>query len=297
MVESTDSHPHPGGRVRRVLITGAGGQLGQELLEVFRVKGYEVYGLQRSELDITDADQCQDVMNRLKPELVVHAAAYTKVDQAESEPDLALRVNAYGTRNVAVAAENVGAKLVYISTDYVFNGSGQVPYDEFKPADPVNVYGRSKWEGEELVRQLHSRFFIVRTSWVYGAYGSNFVRTMLELGRKHNRLTVVHDQIGSPTYTRDLAMAIEELGRTACYGTYHISGGGSCSWCEFASAVFELAGMETLAVPVNSEEFPRPAARPAYSVLDHQALRLNGFSPIRHWREALSEFLSKELET
>ncbi|WP_316245794.1 dTDP-4-dehydrorhamnose reductase [Paenibacillus tuaregi] len=281
----------------KVLITGAGGQLGLELQRVFREKGYEVYGMDRDSLDITDAEQCHIMLNRVRPDVVIHAAAYTQVDQAESDPDTAYRVNAYGTRNIAAAAEAAGAKLVYISTDYVFNGKGTMPYSEFHPTDPVNVYGCSKWEGEELVRQLHTRFFVVRTSWVYGAGGSNFVRTMLKVGKRDGRVSVVADQIGCPTYTRDLASVIEQLSSTQRYGTYHVSGAGSCSWYEFACAIFEDAGMRVDVVPVTTGEYPRPAPRPAYSVLDHQALRLNGFHPIRHWREALQDFLRSSHET
>ncbi|MNX27606.1 dTDP-4-dehydrorhamnose reductase [compost metagenome] len=278
-----------------VLITGAQGQLGRELQEVFRDQGYEVHGLGQRELDITDTKQCYLVLQRLKPDVVIHAAAYTNVDRAESEQDVAYQVNTYGTRNIAAAAESIQAKLIYISTDYVFNGgAGQEPFDEFHPTKPVNVYGQSKLQGEEFVRQLHSQFFIVRTSWVYGHHGSNFVRTMLELASKQDRISVVNDQIGCPTYTRDLALKIEELGSSSKYGTYHVSGAGSCSWYDFAHSIFELAGLNTTVIPVSTKEFTRPAPRPAYSVLMQKALRLNGFSPLRDWKEALADFMKIE---
>lgn len=279
----------------RVLITGAQGQVGHELQHVFLGKGYEVQSMGQSELDVTDTDQCFQVFRHLNPDLVIHAAAYTNVDRAESEQDKAYQVNAYGTRNVAAAAEGIDAKLIYISTDYVFGGeAGQEPLDEFHPTKPVNIYGRSKLQGEKFVRELHSRFFIVRTSWVYGHHGSNFVRTMLELAAKQERIPVVHDQMGCPTYARDLAKTLEELGSSSKYGTYHAAGTGSCSWYDFACSIFELAGMKKEVIPVSTEQFPRPAPRPAYSVLMQQALRLNGFSPMRDWKEALADFMKKE---
>ncbi|RUT30603.1 dTDP-4-dehydrorhamnose reductase [Paenibacillus zeisoli] len=279
----------------RILITGAQGQVGRELQHVFAGKGYEVHGLGQSELDITDTEQCFQVFWRLKPDVVIHAAAYTNVDRAESEPDLAYQVNTYGTRNIAAAAECIQSKLIYISTDYVFDGgTGQEPFDEFHPTKPINVYGYSKLEGEKFVRQLHSRFFIVRTSWVYGHHGGNFVRTMLELASKQENISVVNDQIGCPTYTRDLAHKLEELASSSKYGTYHVSGAGSCSWYDFACSIFELAGLKMTVMPVSTSEFPRPARRPAYSVLKPQALRLNGFSPMRDWKEALADFMQQE---
>jgi dTDP-4-dehydrorhamnose reductase len=227
------------------------------------------------------------------PDAVVHCAAYTKVDQAESEPDEAYRVNAYGTRNAALAAEEVGAKFVYVSTDYVFDGRADKPYREYDRTDPQTVYGRSKLAGEQLVQSLSSRYFIVRTSWVYGKYGANFVKTMLKLAEDRDRLKVVHDQVGSPTYTLDLARFLLELVRTDYFGIYHASNSGICSWYEFAKAIFEERGLNVQVEPCTTEEFPRPAPRPAWSVLDQGAIRAHGFKPIRPWREALRSFLQQ----
>ncbi|MFB4322081.1 dTDP-4-dehydrorhamnose reductase, partial [Priestia sp. BR_2] len=196
---------------QKVLITGANGQLGKELVELFTEKGFEVYGFGRDEMDITNQAQVQEVISTLKPNIVLHSAAHTQVDLAESEPEQAFSINAYGTRNVAVAAEAVGAKLVYVSTDYVFDGTNDEPYNEFSPTSPLGVYGKSKLAGEQFVRDLHSKFFIVRTSWVYGKHGANFVKTMLKLGKERKELSVVDDQRGCPTYTLDLANAILEL--------------------------------------------------------------------------------------
>jgi dTDP-4-dehydrorhamnose reductase len=276
---------------QKVLITGANGQLGKELVELFTEKGFEVYGFGRDKMDITNQAQVQEVISTLKPDIVLHSAAHTQVDLAESEPEQAFSINAYGTRNVAVAAEAVGAKLVYVSTDYVFDGTTDKPYNEFSPTSPLGVYGKSKLAGEQFVRDLHSKFFIVRTSWVYGKYGANFVKTMLKLGEERKELSVVADQIGCPTYTLDLANAILELVDSEKYGIYHISNSGSCSWYELAKEIFKEAKMEIKVIPCTTADFPRPAARPAYSVLEHMSIELNQFSSIRSWRKGLSAFI------
>jgi dTDP-4-dehydrorhamnose reductase len=275
----------------KVVVTGAKGQLGTDLVDLLSDRGYEGYGYGREELDITNFEHVYQVISKVKPDVVIHAAAYTKVDLAESEPDQAFAINAYGTRNVAVASEVVGAKLVYISTDYVFDGTANVPYNEFAPTNPLSVYGKSKLTGEQFVRDLHSKFFIVRTSWVYGKHGNNFVKTMLKLAQERDELMVVHDQVGCPTYTVDLANCILELIQTEKCGIYHVSNSGHCSWYEFAKAIFEEAGIEVKVNPCATKDFPRPAPRPAYSVFDHMALRLNGFNEMRNWREALKEFI------
>jgi dTDP-4-dehydrorhamnose reductase len=276
---------------QKVLITGANGQLGKELVELFTEKGFEVYGFGRDKMDITNQVQVQEIIGAVKPDIVIHSAAHTKVDLAESEPDQAFLINADGTRNVAVAAEAVGAKLVYVSTDYVFDGTTNKPYNEFSPTSPLGVYGKSKLAGEQFVRDLHSKFFIVRTSWVYGKHGANFVKTMLKLGKERKELSVVADQRGCPTYTLDLANAILELVDTQKYGVYHVSNSGSCSWYEFAKEIFEISEMKVQVNPCTTADFPRPAARPANSVFEHMSIKLNNFSSIRHWREALSIFL------
>ncbi|REJ11698.1 MAG: dTDP-4-dehydrorhamnose reductase [Bacillaceae bacterium] len=275
----------------KVVVTGAKGQLGTDLVDLLSDRGYEVYGYGREELDITNFDQVHQVISKVKPDVVIHAAAYTKVDLAESEPDQAFAINSYGTRNVVVVSEKVGAKLVYVSTDYVFDGTANLPYHEFAPTNPLSVYGKSKLAGEQFVRDLHSKFFIVRTSWVYGKHGNNFVKTMLKLSQERDELMVVHDQIGCPTYTVDLANCILELIQTEKYGVYHVSNSGHCSWYEFAKAIFEEAGIEVKVNPCTTKDFPRPAPRPTYSVFEHMALKLNGFSEMRYWREALKEFI------
>jgi dTDP-4-dehydrorhamnose reductase len=277
-----------------VLVTGANGQLGQELVRL-ELDHVTIVGMGRDELDITNADQCKSVISRLKPDVVIHAAAYTAVDRAESDSDVAWLVNVEGTRNIAVATDAIGAKFCCVSTDYVFDGTGFAPYNENDPTGPRTVYGNTKLEGELAAIASCSRLFIVRTSWVYGRYGNNFVRTMLQLAQQRLELTVVHDQIGAPTYTYDLAMFLIELVNTYKYGVYHASNSGKCTWFEFAKAIFEEAGVQDLTVvPCTTEQFPRPAQRPSYSVLGHAAMVLAGFKPLREWREALRDFLKAQ---
>lgn len=276
---------------KKIIVTGANGQLGSDIVIKLNQEGYDVYGLGREELNITKLGQVQHVLDEVRPDIVVHSAAYTKVDQAESDIDEAYLVNTIGTRNIAVVSEELGAKLIYISTDYVFNGEHEKPYTEFDKPDPLGVYGKSKFAGEEFVRQFHSRFFIIRTSWIYGQNGNNFVKTMLKLANSHEELKVVNDQRGCPTYTVDLANCIASMLKTNKYGTYHVSNSGDCSWYEFSKAIFEILGILVKVNPCTTIEFPRPAKRPMNSVFDHMALRLNGFSEMRSWRDALDEFL------
>lgn len=277
---------------RTIVVTGANGQLGRELVH-FEQTEFTIIGLGRNELDFTDLSACRQVMQQYRPYAVIHCGAYTAVDKAESEQDEAFRVNRDGTSNIAQASDEVGAKLIYISTDYVFDGKGQMPYVETDAVGPVTVYGSSKLAGEQAVQAIHSRYYIVRTSWVYGQYGNNFVKTMLALAEQRDTLTVVSDQVGSPTYTYDLAQFLLSLVRTDHYGIYHASNSGVCSWYEFAKEIFTLSGVATTVEPCTTEQFPRPAARPAYSVMAHRQMELNGFEPMRHWRDALQEFLSK----
>lgn len=284
----------------RVLVTGASGQLGADVVLLFRQNKHEVIACDRTILDITNLEQCQQVISEFQPDTVIHCAAYTAVDAAEADVDGAYKVNAVGTRNVVIAAEKVSAKFVYISTDYVFNGCSAVPYQEYENTDPQSVYGKSKRAGEILTLSLSSRYFIVRTSWVYGLNGNNFVKTMLRLGQEKPLLQVVNDQKGSPTYTVDLACFLEELIHTEKYGIYHASNSGDCTWFEFTQAIFEEArklGFKITAQiePCATEQFPRPASRPANSVMDHLSIRTNGLTDLRPWREGLVCFL-KQLE-
>lgn len=281
----------------KVLVTGSAGQLGQDLMLLLQKQGHEVLGCDRQEMDITNLEQCVEVIGGFRPDAVIHCAAHTAVDAAETDIDAAYLINATGSRNVAVAAEKAGAKLVYISTDYVFDGMGTKPYHEYDNTDPQSIYGKSKRAGEILVQSLSSKFFIVRTSWVYGKYGNNFVKTMLKLGQEKPLLQVVDDQKGSPTYTVDLARFLLELIQTEKYGVYHASNSEACTWYEFTQAIFaeseDILGLKFTAKlePCGTEQFPRPAPRPRYSVMEHLSIRTNGFEDIRPWREGLKDFL------
>ncbi|MBE2940080.1 dTDP-4-dehydrorhamnose reductase [Anoxybacillus flavithermus] len=275
----------------KIVVTGANGQLGQELVRQLQQTNFELYPFTKSDLDITNENIVNEVITKIKPDIIINAAAYTKVDQAEIEEETAYLVNAFGQRNLAVAAEKVGAKICYISTDYVFDGNSTVPYREYDQTNPLGVYGKSKLVGEELTKSLCSRYFIVRTAWVYGEFGQNFVKTMLKLAKEKEELGVVNDQIGSPTYTVDLARFVIELVQTEKFGIYHTTNDGFCSWYEFAKAVFEESNIDVKLYPITTEQFPRPAARPKYSVLDNFSMEVNGFVKLRHWREALREFL------
>ncbi|MCR8844854.1 dTDP-4-dehydrorhamnose reductase [Paenibacillus sp. SC116] len=276
----------------KVLVTGADGQLGQDVVQLFRNHGHEVVACNRSKLDITKQSQCQQVIREEHPAAIIHCAAYTAVDQAETDVDRAYEVNAVGTRNVAVAAESIGAKLIYISTDYVFNGRGNQPYNEYDNTDPQGIYGKSKRAGEVLIQSLSSRFFIVRTSWVFGEQGANFVKTMMKLGVERDQLKVVHDQVGSPTYTVDLAQFLLQLVETEQYGIYHASNSGICSWYEFAEEIFKQCSISAELLPCTTEEFPRPAPRPQYSVMEPLSIRTNGFELLPHWKDALARYIA-----
>lgn len=281
----------------RVLVTGASGQLGKDVVRLLEKSGHQVLPSDRDSLDITNYAMCLEGVQQFKPGAIIHCAAYTAVDQAESDVDAAYTVNAVGTRNMVLAAEQVKAKFCYISTDYVFDGTNSSPYQEYDNTNPQSVYGKSKRAGEVLVQSLSSAFFIVRTSWVYGIHGHNFVKTMLKLGQEKPILTVVNDQKGSPTYTVDLAEFLLRLIQTEKYGIYHACNLGECTWYQFAQAIFEEASKIlsenhlVQVVPCTTEEYPRPAPRPRNSVMDHLAIRTNGLQDLRPWREGLRAFL------
>lgn len=274
----------------KVLITGGNGQLAKDLHKILTFD-HEVFSLGSAEFDVTTMEQVREIVYQVNPDVIIHSAAYTAVDLAESEEEKAYLVNSFGTRNVAIVSEEIKAKLCYISTDYVFDGNADSPYKEYDNTNPLGVYGKSKRAGEQLVQSLSTKYFIVRTSWVYGLHGNNFVKTMLKLAGERDRLKVVHDQIGSPTYTVDLSKFLGSLIQTEKYGIYHATNTGACSWYEFATAIFEESGVSIQVEPCATEEFPRPAPRPKYSVLDHLAIRANGFEDLRHWRDALHDFI------
>ncbi|MDF2924936.1 MAG: dTDP-4-dehydrorhamnose reductase [Paenibacillaceae bacterium] len=275
----------------KILVTGANGQLGRELMEQITARGWQGHGTDRDTLDIADLSQCLRTLGRLQPDAVIHAAAYTAVDLAEQQPDEAYRINTLGTRNIAAAAAATGAKCCIVSTDYVFDGTKAEPYREYDRTNPQTVYGLTKLAGEQLAASLNPRWYVVRTAWLYGKHGSNFVNTMLKLAEKQSPLSVVHDQRGCPTNAADLAAFLLELVATEYYGIYHAVNAGECSWYELAASIFAEKGLPVDLRPCTTEQFPRPAKRPAYSVLDSLAIRTNGFKPLRPWQEALKDYL------
>ncbi|KPV45227.1 dTDP-4-dehydrorhamnose reductase [Alicyclobacillus ferrooxydans] len=274
----------------KVLVTGANGQLGRDVLSLFSAS-HDVYGFSHSELDITNAKQTASIIDAVTPDVIIHTAAYTAVDKAEESPEQAYLVNAEGTRNVALAADKVRAKLCAISTDYVFDGDTEHPYCESDTPNPRNVYGATKLAGEHFIQECTNSYFIVRTSWVFGIHGNNFVKTMLRLGQGGKSIRVVNDQFGCPTYTKDLAQFLLELIGSNKFGIYHATNTGQCSWYEFAKEIFTQASLTVDLSPCSTEEFPRPARRPKYSVLAHSEIERNGFNDLPTWQDALERFL------
>jgi dTDP-4-dehydrorhamnose reductase len=278
-----------------VVITGAGGQLGHELVQAYG--DHQVTGLGRDRLDVTDEAAVHAAVAELGPDLVVHAAAWTDVDGCERDPDRAHVVNALGAWWLARACRDRGAPLVYLSTDYVFGGHGgegdRRPYTEFDVLAPINVYGRSKAAGEQLVRATTDQHYIVRTSWVFGRHGGNFVKTMLRLAAQGGEVRVVDDQVGSPTYATDLARAIRELSVSGRFGTYHRTNSGTCSWFDLAAETFRLAGESVDLRRQGSDELDRPATRPAWSVLSNRHAELVGFAAMPTWKDALRRMLQE----
>ena len=279
----------------KVLVTGAKGQLGTDLMNELEKRGIEGIGVDVQEMDITDAEACRRVIKNSGADAVIHCAACTAVDAAEDNADLCRRINGEGTRNVAQACKEADTKLMYISTDYVFDGQGTRPWEPDDERHPLNVYGQTKYEGELAVEELSDKYFIVRIAWVFGVAGKNFIKTMLRLGKERGAVSVVDDQIGSPTYTYDLARLLVDMIQTDKYGRYHATNEGLCSWYEFAKEIFRQAGMDVPVTPVSSDQFPAKAARPSNSRLSKEKLGENGFERLPAWQDALGRFL-KEIE-
>ena len=279
----------------RILVTGASGQLGYDVERELERRGIEHLGTSSRELDITDRAAVEHLMQSYRPDAVIHCAAYTKVDLAEDEPERCWAVNADGTRNLAAACREIGAKMLYISTDYVFPGTGEQLRRTDDPVSPVNTYGRSKLAGELAVQSLLEKYFIVRISWVFGKNGNNFVKTMLRLAETKAELSVVCDQIGSPTYTADLAPLLCDMVQTERYGVYHATNEGTCAWSEFAEAIFELAGRQVVVHPIPTSAYPT-RARPLNSRMSKECLHSNGFQELPEWKNALARYLKEITE-
>lgn len=284
----------------KVLVTGVKGQLGFDVVKELKKRGYDAVGVDINEMDITDAEKVTEVITDVNPDVVVHCAAWTAVDAAEDEENIpkVRAINVSGTQNIADVCKNINCKMIYISTDYVFNGLGTEPWQaDCRDYDPLCVYGQTKLEGEFAVSQTLDKYFIVRIAWVFGKNGNNFIKTMLNVGKKFDTVRVVNDQIGTPTYTYDLARLLVDMAETDKYGYYHVTNeGGYISWYDFTCEIFKQVGYDTEVVPVTTEEYGlSKAARPFNSRLDKSKLTENGFKPLPVWQDALERYL-KEID-
>ncbi|MBQ6272857.1 MAG: dTDP-4-dehydrorhamnose reductase [Oscillospiraceae bacterium] len=276
-----------------ILVTGASGQLGHDLVLELAGRGHTVTGVSSKELNLLEPMAVQTYLCAMRPDAVMHCAGYTAVDLAEDEKEKCFSVNSRGTETLAAACAAVGSKLLFISTDYVFSGDGERPWEPDDPPKPLNTYGLSKYRGEEAVRRYVPEHFIVRISWLFGVNGKNFVKTMLRLGKEREQITVVNDQIGSPTYTKDLAVLLADMIVTEKYGTYHATNEGFCSWYEFACAIMKEAELPCRVLPVSSDQYPSRAKRPANSRMSKDKLTANGFRRLPPWQDALRRYLAE----
>lgn len=280
--------------MKKIIVTGCNGQLGRAVNKLYAGNGtYELVNTDVGELDITDVDQVMAFVREVKPYAIINCAAHTAVDACETEVDMAYRINAIGPRNLSIAATETDAKMIHISTDYVFDGKGSRPYREFDPVGPQGVYGASKLAGENFVKDFADKYFIIRTAWLYGD-GKNFVKTMLRLSETHDRVRVVRDQVGSPTSADELAKAIAYLLPTENYGLFHGTCEGDCSWSEFAQEIFSLAGKKTEVEAITTEEYGAAASRPAYSILENYMFKLTSDFMFEDWHDAIARYI-KEL--
>ncbi|MDO9069599.1 MAG: dTDP-4-dehydrorhamnose reductase [Deltaproteobacteria bacterium] len=276
-----------------ILVTGAKGMLGTDLCAELSAQ-HQVTGVDLGDFDLAHKEAVEAIAD-LNPQLVVHCAAMTNVDGCETDPDQAYLVNGLGTRHAALACRKLDIPMLYISTDFVFNGTKSEPYYEWDSPNPLGHYGRSKLAGETEVRSLLNKYYIVRTSWLYGPNGKNFVASILKKAREEGRVKVVDDQTGSPTYTRDLCNALSMLVQSNLYGVYHLSNSGSCSWHQFAKAAMQHAGVKAELLPIKSHEYPTPTKRPAYSVLNNFAWNKEFKTPLRHWEEGLKDYIRETM--
>lgn len=277
----------------KVLVTGSKGQLGYDVIKELDKRGHAAIGVDVGEMDITDETRVKQVITASNVEAVIHCAAYTAVDAAEDNEEICRKINVEGTRNIARVCQEHNLKMLYLSTDYVFDGEGEVPWSPEDERNPLNVYGQTKYEGELAVEELVKQHFIVRISWVFGLNGNNFVKTMLNLGKSRSVANVVCNQFGSPTYTADLAVLLTDMIESEEYGSYHASNEGICSWYEFACEIFKKAGMTVEVTPVDSSAFPVKAKRPKNSRLNKDKLEQKGFHRLPDWQDALERYLQE----
>jgi len=277
----------------KIIVTGGTGQLGRAFAVLADSFEGQIVTLSSREMDVTIPSQVNYSFNQIRPDVVIHAGAFTAVDAAETSPMQAFKVNVVGTRNIAAACLNYNSKMIYLSSDYVFDGKQNHPYTEFDRPNPINVYGSSKLEGELIAARICPKLFIIRTSWLYGD-GRNFVHTILKLAQEKEYLTVVSDQTGTPTYTSDLVQGIMSIIETDEFGTYHMSNSGYCTWYDFAKEIVRIAGLTTPVQPVRTDEFAAPALRPHYSVLRNYMLELGAGDKFRCWQDALMDYMQQD---
>ena len=275
----------------KVLVTGVKGQLGYDVVNELEKRGMTAIGVDIDEMDITDAVSVNKVIKEAAPDAVIHCAAYTAVDAAEDNVELCRKVNAEGTANIAEVCKELDIKMMYISTDYVFDGQGERPWEPDDERHPLNVYGQTKYEGEVAVTDALDKYFIVRIAWVFGVNGKNFIKAILNKAKTVDTLTVVNDQFGSPTYTYDLARLLVDMIQTEKYGFYHATNEGICTWYEFACEIIRQAGMDAKVLPVSADQYPAKAKRPTNSRMSKEKLTENGFEKLPAWQDALKRYL------
>lgn len=280
----------------KVLVTGANGQLGYDIVNELQKQNIECYGATRNDFDLVDFQATEQFIINYMPDVVIHCAAYTTVDKAEDEQGLCYLINASATENIAEICKQINAKMLYISTDYVFDGTKEGFYEVDDTPNPINVYGKTKLLGEQAVQRILAKYFIVRISWVFGEHGNNFVKTMLKIGKERKELMIVADQYGSPTYTVDLAPLLVEMIKTDKYGIYHATNEGICSWAEFAEEIFKIAKLDVKVNYITTAEYPTRAKRPMNSRLSKNSLKINGFKVLKSWKIVIEEYINCSLK-
>ena len=277
----------------KILVTGVKGQLGYDVVKALESRGYQPVGVDREEMDLMNNNMIQNFIMNLKPEAIIHCAAYTAVDQAEEEVEICYQINAEAVKVIAECAKTLDIPMIYISTDYVFDGTKASEYVETDIPNPINVYGASKLKGEQYVQQLLEKFYIVRISWVFGINGNNFIKTMQRLGNEQDQLNIIHDQVGSPTYTAHLAPLLVDMIETDQYGIYHATNEEYCSWYEFADEIFKQSQLDVTLHPITTDQYKTKAKRPLNSQMSKQKLSDYGFHRLPTWQEALKNYINQ----
>lgn len=277
----------------KVLVTGVNGQLGYDVVKELEKRGHEAIGVDRKVMDLTFIEQIKECIANVNPEAIIHCAAYTAVDKAEDEEELCRIVNATATKYIAECSKKLDIPMIYISTDYVFDGSKDGEYTEEDTPNPINIYGKTKYEGELYVQELLDKYYIVRISWVFGENGNNFIDTMLRLSKDRDSLNVINDQVGSPTYTKDLAQLLVDMIETDKYGIYHATNEGYCTWYEFANEIFNVSKISIEVNPIQTSEYPTKANRPMNSKMNKDKLNINEFIKLRSWQDALKDYIER----